>query len=86
MSKYKPGNDIHEHKKTGKRMNHTLNLSQMLDLRSSNKYVASKLVNLLHVENIGKQHKNNKLKIKAPTWNDEFELPDVSYSVSNIQD
>ena len=37
-------------------------------------------------KNIGKQHKNNKLKIKAPTWNDEFELPDVSYSVSNIQD
>ena len=22
----------------------------------------------------------------APTWNDEFELPDGSYSVSDIQD
>ena len=29
---------------------------------------------------------NNKLKISAPTWNDEFELPDGSYSVSDIQD
>ena len=26
-----------------------------------------------------------KLKIIAPTWNDEFELPDSSYSVSDIQ-
>ena len=24
---------------------------------------------------------NNKFKISAPTWNDKFELPDVSYSV-----
>ena len=33
-----------------------------------------------------KQYKNNKLKIIAPTWNDEFELLDSSYSVSDIQD
>ena len=33
-----------------------------------------------------KQYKNNKLKIIAPTWNDEFELPDGSYSVSDIKD
>ena len=29
---------------------------------------------------------NSKLKIHAPTWNDEFDLPDGSYSVSDIQD
>ena len=29
---------------------------------------------------------NNKFKISAPTWNDTFELPDGSYSVSHIQD
>ena len=29
-----------------------------------------------------KQHKNNKVKIIAPIWNDEFELPDSSFSVS----
>ena len=33
-----------------------------------------------------KQSKNNKLKIIAPTWNDEFELPDGYYFVSDIQD
>ena len=31
-------------------------------------------------------YNNNKFKISAPTWNDEFELPDGLYSVSNIQD
>ena len=28
----------------------------------------------------------NKFKISAPTWNDEFELPDGSYPASDIQD
>ena len=31
-------------------------------------------------------YNKNKFKISAPTWNDEFELPDGSYSVSDIQD
>ena len=29
---------------------------------------------------------NNKLKIIAPTWNDDSELPDSFYSVTVIQD
>ena len=33
-----------------------------------------------------KLYKNNKSKISAPTWNDQFELPDGSYSVPDIQD
>ena len=31
-------------------------------------------------------YNNNKFKISAPTWNDEFELRDGSYSISDIQD
>ena len=31
-------------------------------------------------------YKNNKFKISPPTWNEEFELPNRSYSVSDIQD
>ena len=27
---------------------------------------------------------NNKFKISAPTWSEEFKLPDGSYSVSDI--
>ena len=38
------------------------------------------------MENIKSSYKNNKFKVSAPTWNDEYELPDGSYSVSGIQD
>ena len=37
-------------------------------------------------KNIRKQCKNNKLKGVTTTWNDEFELPNGLYSVSDIQD
>ena len=37
-------------------------------------------------KSIGKQYKKYELKIIGPTWNDEFELPDGSYSMSDIQD
>ena len=33
-------------------------------------------------KNIKPAYNNNKFKISAPTWNDEFDLPDGSYSVS----
>ena len=38
------------------------------------------------MENIKKSFKNNKFKKSAPTWNEDFELPDGSYYVSDIQD
>ena len=31
-------------------------------------------------------YNNNKFKTSEPTWNNKFELPDESYSVSDIQD
>ena len=37
-------------------------------------------------KNIKKSCKNNKFKISALTWNEEFELPNTSYSASDIQD
>ena len=37
-------------------------------------------------KNIKSAYNNNKFKTSAPTWNDEFELPDGSYSVVYIQD
>ena len=61
-------------------------MSQRLDL-SSNKHVALQNLSIYYTwKNIRKQNKNNKLKIMAPTWIDEFELLDGSYSVSDIQD
>ena len=64
-----------------------LNLSQRLDLRSSNKHVALQNLYVYYMwENVRKQYENSKLKIITPAWNDEFELPDGSYPVSHIQD
>ena len=36
-------------------------------------------------KNIKSKYNNNKFKISAPTWNDTFDLPDGSYSISDIQ-
>ena len=59
----------------------------MLELSSSDKYVALQSLTIYYTwKNIRKKYKNNKLKIIAPTSNEEFELPDGSSSVSNIQD
>ena len=37
-------------------------------------------------KNIKSAYNNNTFKISAPTWNDKFDLPDGSYSFSDIQD
>ena len=37
-------------------------------------------------KNIKSEYNNNQFKISAPTWNDTFDLPDGSYSISDIQD
>ena len=64
-----------------------LNLSQKLDLRSSNKHVTLQNLSICYtLKNIRKWYKNNKLKIIAPTQNGVFELPVHSYYVSDIQD
>ena len=36
--------------------------------------------------NIKSSYNNNKFKTSSPTWNEEFTLPDGSYSISDIQD
>ena len=64
-----------------------INLSQRLDLRSSDRHTVLQNLSIYYTwKNIRKQYKKNKLKIIAPTRNDEFELPNGSYSISNIQD
>ena len=37
-------------------------------------------------KNIKSSYNNNKFKISPPTWNDKFELPNGSHSVSDMQD
>ena len=76
-----------ENSKTNEPNKFVLNMLQRLDWKSSNKNVALQNLSTYYTwKNIRKQYKNNKLKIIASTWYDEFELPDGSYSVSDIED
>ena len=62
-------------------------LPNNLKLKKSDKYFALSNLSIYYAwKNIRKSYKNNQLKISASTWNKEFELPDGSYSVSDIQD
>ena len=64
-----------------------LNLTDKIDLKRKDKYNALSNLSIYDTwKNIKKSYKNNKFKISAPTWNEEFELPDGSYSISDIQD
>ena len=64
-----------------------LNLTDKLDLRRNDKYVALSNLSIHYTwENIKKSYNNNKFKISTRKWNDKFDLPDGSYSVSDIQD
>ena len=61
-----------------------LNLSDKINLKRSNKHVASS--NLILCYTWGNSCKTNKSKISTSTWNNKFELPDRSYSPSDIKD
>ena len=56
-------------------------------MRRKDKYVALSNHSIYYAwKNTKKSYRNNKFKISAPTWNEEFELPDGSYSAPDIQD
>ena len=62
-----------------------LKLTDKLDLRRGEKNVALSKLSIYYTwKNIKSLYNNNKFKISAPTWNDKFELPDRSYSISDI--
>ena len=64
-----------------------LKLTDKLDLRRGKKTVALSNLSIYYTwKNIKSSYNNNKFKISTPTWNEEFELPDGSYSISDIQD
>ena len=75
-----------ENSKTFKPHVLVLKLTNKLDLRIGEKVIAlSNLSTYYTWQNIKSSYNNNRFKISASTWNDKFELPDGSYSVSDIQ-
>ena len=76
-----------EKSKTSKPHILTLKLTNKLDLRLVNKFIAVSNLSIYYTwKNIKDTYNNNKFTISAPTWNEEFKLSDGSYSVSDIQD
>ena len=63
-----------------------LKLSDKLNLRRGKTVALSNLSIYYTWKNVKSSYNNNKFKISAPRWSEEFELPDGSYSVSDIQD
>ena len=64
-----------------------LKLTNKLDLRIGRKVIALSNFRIYYTwKNVKSSYNNNKFKISTPTWNDEFELSDGSYSISDIQD
>ena len=65
-----------------------LKLTDKLDFRRDEKIIVLSNLSIYYTwKNIKSSYNNNKFRISAPTWNDKFELPAGSYSVSdNIQD
>ena len=62
-----------------------LNLTEKRNLKNSNKNMALANLSIYYTRKNIKSKYNN-FKVSAPIWNDTFDLPDRSYSISDIQD
>ena len=64
-----------------------LDLTDKLNLKNPKKNMALANLSICYTwKNIKSKYSNNKSKISIQTWNDIFDLPDGSYSISDIQD
>ena len=76
-----------ENSKTNEPHKFRLTFADKLNLKHPNNNMASPSLRIYYTwKNIESTYNNSKFKISASTWNDEFDLPDGSYSVSDIQD
>ena len=73
--------------KTNKSNRFVYQFTDKLNLKNPNKNIALANLSIYYTwKNIKSEYLSNKFKISAPTWNDTFDLPDGSYSISDIQD
>ena len=76
-----------ENSETNETQRFTLSLADKLNLKDTSKNMALANLSIYYTwKNIKSAYNNNKFKISAPTWNDEFDLPDGSCSITDIQD
>ena len=75
-----------ENSKTNEPRRFRLSLAHKLDLKDPSKNMALANLRIYYIWKNIKSAYNNKFNISAPTWNDEFDSPDGSYSIEDIQD
>ena len=76
-----------ENSKTNEPHRFRLTIADKLDLEDPNENMALANLSIYYtLKNIKSAYYNNKFKISAPTWSDEFDLSDRSYSILDIQD
>ena len=75
-----------ENSKTNEPHRLKLDLTDKLNLKNPNKDMALANLSIYCTwKNIKSDCNNNIFKISAPTWNETFDLPDCSYSISDSQ-
>ena len=76
-----------ENSKTNEPHRFILSLGDKVNLKDPSKNMALANLSTYYTwKNIKSAYSNSKLKVSAPSWNDEFDLPDGSYSIEDIQD
>ena len=75
-----------ENSKTNEPHRFRLKVADKINLKDPNKNMALANLTVYYTwKNIKCAYKNNKFKISAPSWNDKFDFPGASYTISAIQ-
>ena len=76
-----------QNSKTSEPHRFRLDLTDKLNLKDPKKNMALANLSIYYTrKNIKSEYNSNKFKMSAPTWKDSYNLPDGSYSISDIQD
>ena len=76
-----------DNSKTSKSHILQLKLENKLDLRIGKKVIPLLNLSIYYTwKNKKHSYNNNKFKVSVPAWDEQFKLPDGSYSVSDIRD
>ena len=69
----------------GNLKNPNKNIALIAKSKKPNKNIALINLSIYYTwKNIKSAYNKNKFKVYAPAWNDEFDLPDRSHTISNI--
>ena len=74
-----------ENSKTNESNRFRYYFTDKLNLKNNKTIALANLSIYFTWKNVKFEYKNNKFKIRAPTWNEEFDISDGSYAITDIQ-